>query len=176
MAIRQICLYKYTNRIYIIQILVRWSGRLRHKSDLLRVAFLRIKGLALAVAARQYFAVSILLRNLEKQMDNTSVSKLPGIIHSLFRPMVVCSPCHCSRSSERSSSPVVLIGKWLIYFEGRFLRIKGLGKAKPCEYYIYNPPKPSFEKENLWQVFHLLTLRELLIRGRETYFTPISYI
>ena len=62
------------------------------------------KGLALAVAARQYFAVSILLRNFEKQMDNTSASKLPSIIHSLFRPMVVCSPCHCSRSAERSSS------------------------------------------------------------------------
>ena len=67
--------------------------------------FVRIKGLALTVAARQYFAVSILLRNFEKQMDNTSASKLPSIIHSLFRPMVVCSPCHCSRSADRSSSP-----------------------------------------------------------------------
>ena len=30
MAIRQICHYKYTNRIYINQILVRWSSTLWH--------------------------------------------------------------------------------------------------------------------------------------------------
>ena len=132
-----------------------------HKRDTFpSVAFLRIKGLALAVAARQYFAVSILLRNLEKQMDNTSVSKLPSIIHSLFRPMVVCSPCHCSRSSERSSSPVVLIGKWLIYFEGRFLRIKGLAKQSFATPIIFTfPPNLPLAKGGLWQVFHLLTLR-----------------
>ena len=28
MAIRQICHYKYINRIYIIQMFVRWSGTL----------------------------------------------------------------------------------------------------------------------------------------------------
>ena len=82
------------------------SPFVRTKSDChLAVAFLRPKGLALTVAARQYFAVSILLRNFEKQMDNTSVSKLSSIIHLLFRPMVVCSPCHCPRSADRSSSP-----------------------------------------------------------------------
>ena len=34
MAIRQICHYKYTNRIYIIQILVRWSGTMWHEKRL----------------------------------------------------------------------------------------------------------------------------------------------
>ena len=33
MAIRQICHYKYTNRIYIIQILVRWSVTYPHKKS-----------------------------------------------------------------------------------------------------------------------------------------------
>ena len=66
----------------------------------------------------------------------------------------------CSRSSERSSSPVVLIGKWLIYFEGRFSAYKGTREAllrNSC--HIYTPSKPPFEKGGLWQVFHLLTLR-----------------
>ena len=31
MAIRQICQYKYTNKIYINQILVRWSSTSWHK-------------------------------------------------------------------------------------------------------------------------------------------------
>ena len=53
MAIRQICQYKYTNRIYINQILVRWSSISWHESDCRKtVAFLRLKGFALTVAAR----------------------------------------------------------------------------------------------------------------------------
>ena len=47
MAIRQICHYKYTNRIYIIQILVRQSVRVWHKKRLsFGSRFLRPKGLA----------------------------------------------------------------------------------------------------------------------------------
>ena len=90
---------------------------------------MQIKGLALAVAARQYFAVSILLRNLEKQMDNTSVSKLPVLsIH--FSDL--WSYAHLAIALTLLTAvrvwlccPVCYVG-----VEGRFSAFKGSCEAK----------------------------------------------
>ena len=39
---------------------------------------------------------------------------------------------------------------------GSFFAYKGTREAElRNSYHIYNPPKPSFGKEGLWQVFHL---------------------
>ena len=41
--------------------------------------------------------------------------------------------------------------------DSRFFAFKGTREAElRNSFYIYNPPKPSFDKEGLWQVCHLL--------------------